>query len=123
MCTYFGYLILAAVMEFQSLKPERRPDVIEYIFIFTPSLLGIVILDGYAAIKSESGILLLIGHVIYVITAFVMILLKKIKCTRYPIFLSMLVGSILVMIYHLNFIIAHGIYPWYPFYSEVFDHF
>ncbi|MHA1791483.1 MAG: hypothetical protein ACTSVI_02495 [Promethearchaeota archaeon] len=123
MSTYLGYLVLATIAEYFFLETRaRKVDIVEMLFFLTPSIIGIYVMDGVAAIKSESGFIILIGHVIFLIIAFAFMIRKKINPVKYPILLTMIVASIPVIIYHVLYIINNGFYPWYPFYSDVFEH-
>ncbi|MHA1273094.1 MAG: hypothetical protein ACTSQP_07855 [Promethearchaeota archaeon] len=114
--TYFSYLILAVFAE--ALIDDHEKISLDELFISIICAVGISIVDAWAAIRSESGIILLILHIIFTIIALIVIFIKKINILEHPILLTMILSLIPVVIININYIIIHGIQPYYPFYSS-----
>ena len=112
--TYFGYLVLAVLGE-GLLAEHSRIHWDEGIYVLIGAV-GVAIVDAWAAIRSESGVLLLTFHLIYSIIALAFILVKKTDPLSRPILLGMLVGTIFVVIYNIHYVLTNGFSPIYPFY-------
>ena len=113
--TYFGYLLVALWAELH-LKEDNRMMIDEVVLIIFFSL-GYSVIDGYAAIEGECGFILLLLHLIATITAIVFIVVKKVNPLHYPLLLTLLISTIFVFLYNLDWIIRYGINAAYPFYS------
>ena len=113
--TYFGYLIVAMWVE-QLVNENKRMMIDELALIIFFSW-GYSVIDGYAAIEGESGFILLLLHLIATFVAIAFIIVKKVNPLNYPLLLTLLISTIFVFLYNLDWIIRYGIIPIYPFYS------
>ena len=113
--TYFGYLIVAMCAELR-LDEDKRMKFDELVLITLFSLVYSVI-DGYAAIEGECGFILLLLHLTATFVAIVFIAVKKINPLKYPLLLTLLISTIFVILFNLDWIIRYGINSTYPFYS------
>ncbi|MHA1148969.1 MAG: hypothetical protein ACTSR8_12085 [Promethearchaeota archaeon] len=112
--TYFLYLVLGVIVELLMNEDERMISD-EYFLIFGASF-GIGLLNGYIAIMSESGLILLILQITFSFIAILGISLKKVDPRRYPILLAMLMGTIFVVYFNFIEILTAGYSNTYPFY-------
>ena len=112
--SYFGYLVLALLAELL-LEDQKKLEMDELFFTFLFAI-AIGILDGNIGIKSESGLFLLIIHIIFTASAILIILIKKVDPRRYPILLAMLLSLVFVIYFNLEVIFTQGISARYPFY-------
>jgi hypothetical protein len=113
--TYFGYLIVGVWAE-SLLNEDERMKIDELVLIILFSFCYSVI-DGYAAIEGECGFILLLLHLIATFVAIVFLVVKKINPLKYPLLLTLLISTIFVFLFNLNWIIRYGINFTYPFYS------
>ena len=113
--TYFGYLIVAMCAELL-LNEDKRMMIDELLLIILFSLVYSVI-DGYAAIEGECGFILLLLHLIATFVAIAFIAIKKVNPLKYPLLLTLLISTIFVFLFNLDWVIRYGINSIYPFYS------
>jgi hypothetical protein len=113
--TYFGYLLVAMWTELH-LNEDKRMVIDELVIIILFSL-GYSVIDGYAAIEGECGFILLVLHLIATFAAIAFIVVKKINPLKHPLLLTLLISTIFVFLYNLDWIIRYGINAAYPFYS------
>jgi hypothetical protein len=111
--TYFGYLILAILGEIL-MNPKTKMLIDEYFFSLLTAY-GISIINGYAAIPSESGFLILFMQCIFVLIALIVIFVKKIDVRCYPILFAMLISTIFILYFNIIEIMEDGIQSTYPF--------
>ncbi|MHA1291834.1 MAG: hypothetical protein ACTSQJ_04095 [Promethearchaeota archaeon] len=114
--TYFGYLILAVIVELL-LSEHEKMEIDELFLVFCMGI-GICIIDGYAALRSECGFVIMILHIIFAICALIVIIIKKINPLYYPILSAMLLATIFVIITNIDWILKYGVENYYPFYSS-----
>jgi hypothetical protein len=114
--TYFSWFVLALVTEF--LITETRPVNLDEFCFLIPLGVGIGVLDGYAAIRSEAGFILMILHIVLLGTQVVLIASKKINPLKYPVFMALLISSLFVIGYNIYWIFEEGIRAYYPFWSS-----
>lgn len=112
--TYFCYLVLAVIVELLIEEGEKM-NLDEYIPLLG-AIIGIGLLNGYIAIKSESGLILLILQLSFTVIAIIVILIKRLDPRRYPILLAMLIGTIFVVYFSVEQILINGVSSSYPFY-------
>ena len=115
MFSYFMYLVLAVLAE--SLLANHKKLTIVQIILVLCFAIGIGYMDGTIAIASESGFFLLISHIIFTLLAIIIVIVKKIKLLEHPILLVMILSIIPVFYFNITYILDHGIYSMYPFYS------
>jgi len=113
--TYFGYLIVAVCAE-HLLNEDKRMMIDELVLILLFSLVYSVI-DGYAAIEGECGFILLLFHLIATFITITFIAIKKVNPLKYPLLLTLLISTIFVFLFNLDWIIKYGFSSIYPFYS------
>jgi len=113
--TYFGYLIVAMCAELL-LNEDKRMKIDELVLILLFSLIYSVI-DGYAAIEGECGFILLLLHLIATCVAIAFIAIKKVNPLKCPLLLTLLISTIFVFLFNLDWVIRYGKNSIYPFYS------
>jgi len=113
--TYFGYLMVAMCAELL-LNEDKRMKIDELALITLFSLFYSVI-DGYAAIEGECGFILLLLHIIATFVTIAFISVKKINPLKYPLLLTLLISTLFVILFNLDWIIRYGFNSIYPFYS------
>ena len=114
--SYFGYLVLAVVVEYLAREHEKMMGDEILVVIF--EAIGIAVLNGYVAIQSESGLILLLLSGAFSLISIIVIVRKKIKLVNYPIFFAMILSVIPVLFFNIAFIIENGVSPWFPFWSS-----
>ena len=114
--TYFGYLVVAVVAEYMASKHEKMMgDELLWVIV---GAVGIAVINGYAAIQSEAGLILLLLSATFSIISVIVVGIKKIKILKYPIFLTLILSVIPVLIFNIAFVLENGVSPWFPFWSS-----
>jgi len=113
--TYFGYLVVAVVAEYMASKHEKIMGDEAFLVIF--GAIGIAVINGYAAIEGESGLILLLLSATFSVISIIVIGIKKIKILNYPIFLALILSVIPVLLFNIVFIMENGVSPWFPYWG------
>jgi len=114
--TYAAYLILAVLAELLIDDQERMK--IDELFLTLCAAIGITVINGYAALRSESGLVIMIMQITFSICAIIVILVKKIDPRKYPILLAMLLATIFVVFLNIEWMLTYGVKDYYPYYSS-----
>ncbi len=115
MVTYFGYLAMAAGVEYLARDARAARKGRGALVLFLGACIAVV--DGYVAIQSETGFLLLLLHGAFFALVVGTAARKRIPLNRYPILMAMVVATFFVAAFNMFWIAAHGWKPFYPFYS------
>ena len=116
MVSYFGMILLAIWVELILNIKKEKYSIIELISIAVGGV-GLGILNGMAAILSETGIILCVLQLGFLVFFLGIKRSKSIKIRDHPLLMCMLVATPIVVISNIAFILLHGWSPLFPYYS------
>ncbi len=110
--TLLGYFLLLVAVEQVSKKPKN----IHWMNVpFMLVIIGVLSVSiGYAALVSESAMLMFICSAIALGVEVFFVVKRKVNLRESPLLLSTLIACMLVILQHLVFIAIYGVIPWYP---------
>jgi hypothetical protein len=110
--TLLGYFLLLVGVEHATTK-QRTIRWIDLPFMGV--IIGVVsVMIGYAALISESAMLMLICSVITLGVEGIFVFKRNVNLRDSPLFLSTMLACVAVIVQNLVFIAIYGVMPWYP---------
>lgn len=109
---YFLLMLLGVWCELHVSDRKLNKDEL---FIVTGLAIGILILNGVAALEGESAFPLFLLSVAGVALVLVMKIRKRIKLIENPLMLSFILGSTGVIIFDIMYVLINSMLPYYPF--------
>lgn len=110
--SYYLLFLLGVWCELQ-IKPRKIHK--DEILVVIGLAVGIIILNGEAALQGESAFPLLLLSISGVIIMIILIIRRKLKLLEYPLMLCFLLGSIGVILYDIIHVLINSFIPYYPF--------
>lgn len=109
----FGYMAILVIVE-SKVPGGRRIHLDEG--IFTAAIAGVIaVTNGYAALHSESAIVVLGVTIVMLAIQLACLASKRVDAPGSPLFVATLVANVLVIVQGVAFMLAFGLSPWYPF--------
>ncbi|MBN2151519.1 MAG: hypothetical protein JW839_08740 [Candidatus Lokiarchaeota archaeon] len=109
MLAFFALLVVS-----EQLAPRsRRIHWVEWLWL--AGIIGVVaVTNGYAALRSESAILMLVASVVMLCGEAGYCLGKRPRLLESPLLLGTIVANAIVVVENVVFIAMYGLSPWYP---------
>nr|MDO8109586.1 hypothetical protein [Candidatus Sigynarchaeota archaeon] len=109
MLGFFAILVIAEHMA----PRTRKMNWVDLLWI--AAIAGVIAVTfGYAALKSETAMVMLVASVIMLGAEFTFVAIRRPKIAESPLLLATIVGNIAVIVQHVAFIFMFGLSPWYP---------
>jgi hypothetical protein len=110
-----GYYIMLVVAE-GSIRRDLEPRKIHWVeLLWIIGIAGVLaVAVGYAALGSESAILMLIACSIFLGIELAYKFIKKVSLLEKPLLLATVIANIAVIVQDVVFVAMYGLSPWYP---------